>query len=394
MSASDIGIVGVGLTKFGKYVAVPLRQLGQEAIDIALKDSGLRSDDIDTAFVANAMASVVTGEVSVVGQGILRAAGFSNIPVFNIDNACAGSSSAFNLAVQAIRSGSAQTVLVLGAEKLVSEDRSRAYLALNGASDLDTLAASGIDPARESVFVAAIYPQRLNAYSDKYGLKAETLAQIAVKNRAHAAKNPAAQFTAPLTVADVLSSRQIVGPVTALMCAPIGDGASALILTAKDCVRSGQRPVWVLGSAVGMGAPPGAESSIHRVARRAYGQAGIQPSDIDLAEVHDSISFNELLAYEELGFCAPGEGAKLVAAGATSLGGRIPVNTSGGLESRGHPVAATGGAQIAELAIQLRGEAGARQVAGARHALAENAGGFAVDDTAAIAITILGSDLK
>jgi acetyl-CoA acyltransferase len=200
-----------------------------------------------------------------------------------------------------------------------------------------------------------------------------------------------AQFTTPLTIDEVLASRQIVGPVAALMCAPIGDGAAALVLRSAARISRDQRPVWVLGSAVGMGAPPGAESSIRRVATRAYDQAKLTPNDIDVAEVHDSISFNELLAYEELGFCEAGQGARLVDEGTTSIGGRLPVNTSGGLESRGHPVAATGAAQIAELTTQLRGEAGSRQVSGARYALAENAGGFAVDDTAAVAVTILGA---
>jgi acetyl-CoA acyltransferase len=391
MTGSDIAIVGVAMTKFGKHAETPLKELGGQAVMLALKDAKLEIADIQMAFVANAMASVVTGQVSAVGQGILRASGFSGIPVFNIDNACAGSSSALNLAIHAIRSAAAETVLVLGVEKLVSDDRSRAYVALNGAADLDTIEASGIDPAKESVFVAAIYPERLSAYERRYGLARQTLAKIAVKNRAHAAFNPQAQFTAPLTIEEVLSSRQIVGPVTALMCAPIGDGAAAIVLTGAKRVSRSQRPVWVLGSAVGMGAPPGAESSIKRVAARAYEQAKLAPDDIDLAEVHDSISFNELLAYEELGFCEPGQGARLVDAGVTSIGGRRPINTSGGLESRGHPVAATGAAQIAELTMQLRGEADKRQVSGALYALAENAGGFAIDDTAAIAITILGA---
>lgn len=389
MTKSDVAIVGIGLTKFGKHQEKPLKTLAGEAITAALQDAGLEKKDIDTAFVANAMAAIVTGQVSTIGQGILRSEGFSGIPVFNVDNACAGSSSALNLAVQSIRSGAADTVLVVGVEKLVSEDRSRAYIALNGAADPDTLASSGIDASRESVFVAAIYPERLASYQGKYGLSADTLASISVKNRTHATKNPLAQFNEPVTREAVLASRQIVGPITALMCAPIGDGASAVILTRRERVTKEQRPVWVIGSAVGMGSPPGAESSIRRVASIAYRQAGIAPADVDVAEVHDSISFNELLAYEELGFCEPGKGAELVADNATAIGGRIPINTSGGLESRGHPVAATGGAQIAELVMQLRGEAGHRQVAGARRALAENAGGFAKDDTAAIAVTIL-----
>jgi acetyl-CoA acyltransferase len=391
MTDRDIAVIGVGMTKFGKYAETPLKTLADRAVTLALKDAGLEIVDIEMAFVANAMASVITGEVSAVGQGLLRASGFSRIPVFNIDNACAGSSSALNLAINAIRSGAAETVLILGVEKLVSDDRSRAYIALNGAADIDTLRSSGIDAAKESVFVAAIYPERLSAYQEKHGFSAETLAKIAVKNRRHAAGNPLAQFDMPISVDEVLASRHIVGPLTALMCAPIGDGAAAIVVSSRKRLSRSHRPVWVLGSAVGMGASPGGESSVRRVAAHAYRQARIGPDDINLAEVHDSIAFNELLAYEELGFCEPGEGTRLVEEQVTSIGGRLPVNTSGGLESRGHPVAATGAAQIVELCVQLRGEAEGRQVRGARYALAENAGGFALDDTAAIAVTILGA---
>lgn len=390
MNARDVAIVGVGMTNFGKHQEIPLKNLAKWAIDAALQDSGYECDDIDMAFVANAMASVITGEVSVVGQGILRANGFNSIPVYNIDNACAGSSSALNLAVQSIRSGAAQTILVLGVEKLFHEDRMRAYVALNGAVDLNTLVESGIAAGDGSVFVKSIYPQRFERYAARHGLDVRTLAAISVKNRKHAAQNPYAQFKEPLTEEMVLGSRSIVGPLTALMCAPISDGAGALIVTSRPRVSAHQRPIWIRGSKVGMGNSPGSGiSSIRRVAEQAYQEAGISSCDIDLAEVHDSISFNEMLAYEELGFCEPGKGGALVASGDTAIGGRIPVNTSGGLESRGHPVAATGAAQIVELVEQLRGNAGARQVRDARLGLAENAGGFAYGDTAAIAVTIL-----
>jgi len=389
MSARDVAIVGVGMTPFGKHIDRSLKALGGQAIDAALTDAGLEKSDIDMAFVANSMAAVVTGQVSVIGQSVLRANGFTGIPTFNIDNACASSSSALSLAVQAIRSGPAETVLVLGVEKLMSSDRTKAYLALNGAADPDFIATAGIDISKESIFVAAIYPERLKRYADAYGLRAETLAQISVKNRTNAFTNAIAQYREPMTLDDVLKSRQIVGPITALMCAPIGDGASAAVLTRRDRTTKSQRPVWVSASAVGMGGSPEGVSAIRRVAMRAYKQAGISPSDVDVAEVHDSIAFNELLAYEELGFCEQGAGATLIESGATALQGNLPVNPSGGLESRGHPVAATGLAQIAELVAQLRGEAGERQVANAGIALAENAGGFSLDDTAAVAITIL-----
>jgi acetyl-CoA acetyltransferase len=329
----------------------------------------------------------------VVGQAVLRPLGYSAIPVYNIDNACAASSSALDLAVQAIESGRAQVVLVVGVEKLFAASRGDSYRALNGAVDTAYLAAADIDASAESVFVAAIYPERLGRYRAQYGLDARTLAEIAVKNRASAALNPCAQYTAPISVDDVLGSRMVAEPLTALMCAPISDGASAVVVTSAGRAQSGgRRPAWIRGIATGMGAPPGPDSVVARIARRAFAEAGITPADIDVAEVHDSIAFNELLAYEELGLCAAGQGARFASSGASGLSGAVPVNTSGGLESRGHPVAATGLAQISELVTQLRHEAGARQVAGARIAVAENAGGFAVDDTAAAVVTVLGVD--
>jgi acetyl-CoA acetyltransferase len=389
---SSPAILGMGMTKFGKYLDTSIKTLGGQAIDAALADADLEPDDVDMAFVANAMASVTTGQVSVVGQTILRASGFSGLPVYNIDNACAASSSALDLATHAIRAGAAETVLVVGVEKLVAAERAITFRALNGAADVEFVAGAGIDPERESVFVAAVYPPRLAAYAAAHPFKAETLARIAVKNRRHAALNPLAQYTSPISVDDVLSSRMIVDPVTALMCAPIGDGASAVVVTSAKRARGRPRAVWVRGSGVGMASAAGRESTIRRVASRVYGHAGIGPGDVDVAEVHDSTAFNELQAYEELGLCEPGEGSRLVEEGATSLGGRIPVNPSGGLESRGHPVAATGLAQVIELGTQLRGEAGERQVADARYALAENAGGFAGGDTAAVAITVLSRE--
>jgi acetyl-CoA acyltransferase len=390
---STAAIVGVGLTPFGRFQDRPLGELAGEAISGALADAGMEPADVEAAFVANSMASVTTGQVAIVGQAVLRPLGFSAIPVYNVDNACAASSSALDLAVQAVESGRAEVVLVAGVEKLFGKVRGDSYRALNGAVDTDFLNASRIDPESESVFVVSIYPERLARYRAKYGLEARTLAEIAVKNRGNAALNPRAQFTAPISLDDVLGSRVVAEPLTALMCAPISDGASAVVVTSRDRARSaGARPVWIRGIATGMGAPPGGETVIARIARRAFAEAGISPADIDVAEVHDSIAFNELLAYEELGLCPAGEGARFAESGASGLSGTVPVNTSGGLESRGHPVAATGLAQIAELTAQLRHEAGDRQVSDVRVAVAENAGGFAVDDTAAAVVTVLGAE--
>ena len=393
---STAAIVGVGLTAFGRFRDQSLSQLAGQAISAALADAGMEPAEVQVAFVANSMASVTTGQVAIVGQAVLRPLGYSSIPVYNIDNACAASSSALDLAVQAVESGRFEVVLVVGVEKLFGAARSDSYRALNGAVDTDYLAASNVDASGESVFVASIYPERLGRYRARYGLEARVLAEIAVKNRGHAALNPFAQYTEPISVDDVLGSRVVAEPLTALMCAPISDGAAAVVVTSGSRgsrARSGSaRPVWVRGIATGMGAPPGAETVIARIARRAFAEAGITPADIDVAEVHDSIAFNELLAYEELGLCEAGEGARFALSGASQLSGKVPVNTSGGLESRGHPVAATGLAQVVELVAQVRHEAGERQVADASIAVAENAGGFAVDDTAAAVVTVLGAD--
>lgn len=388
---SSVAVSGVATMKFGKYLEVPLPELARPAVEAALRDAQMEQGDIDMAFIANSVAAVITGQVSVVGQSLLRPLGFSEIPVFNVDNACAGSSSAVNLALHALRSGAAQTVLIVGAEKMFAEDRALTYRALNGAVDLPTLDASGIDPDSGSVFVGMIYPERLERYRAKWGLEAKDLAAISVKNRAHAALNPDAQYTIPHSIEEVLSARVVVDPITTLMCAPVSDGAAAVILTTRPS-KSSRQAVWVRGSAIGMGAPASATSSIARTAKRAFAEAGIEPSQIDIAEVHDSIAFNELVAYEELGLAEEGGGSRLVREGATSLGGRLPVNTSGGLESRGHPMGATGVAQLAELTRQLRGEAGERQVETPRWAVAENAGGFVLDDTGAIAITVLSTE--
>lgn len=392
--SADAAITGVGLTAFGKFQERSLKSLAGQAIEEALEDAGIGVDDIDMAFVANALSPITTGQVAVVGQVVLSAAGFGGIPVYNIDNACAGSSSALNLAVQAIRAGAARNVLVVGVEKMYSSDRAVTYRALNGAADLEWVQSTGVDVERESVFVKEVYPARLRAYRERQDLRPETLAGIAVKNRRHAAQNPLAQYREPLTVEEVLAARMVTEPLTTLMCAPIGDGASAAVVSAAGpAQRSDRRPVWVRGTAVSMGSPGGGgEGTIRRLAEDVYRQAGLGPEAVDVAEVHDATAFSELLAYEELGLCATGQGSALVESGATALGGRVPVNPSGGLESRGHPVAATGLAQVVELVRQVRGEAGPRQVEGARVGLAESAGGYVNGDTAAVALTLVSSE--
>lgn len=383
-------IVGVGMTPFGRHQNTPLRALGAAAIGNALLDAGIDPSELDAVFVASTAAGVMTGQHSVVGQTVCSAAGLDGLPVYNVENACASSSTALNLATHAVASGAMRCVLVVGVEKLYSPDRSMTFRAINAAADVEWATATGVDLSSESVFMREVYPGRLHAYQQRHVLDSSVLAQIAVKNRAHAAFNPDAQYREPLTVEQVLQSRLVQAPITALMCSPIADGAAACIVASADRAQAAERPIWILASRVSMGsASPNDRSTVARVASRAYTDAEIRPSDVDVAEVHDATAFSELLAYEDLGFCQPGEGARLVTEGVTALGGRLPVNPSGGLESRGHPLGATGLAQIVELTLQLQGRAGDRQVPGARVGIAETAGGFVAGDSAAVAVTIL-----
>jgi acetyl-CoA acetyltransferase len=385
-------VLGVGMSRFGKFLDKSLADLAAPAIQSALADARIDAADVDMAFVASTVTAVTTGQVAVVGQVVLTRCGISGIPVFNIENACAGSSTALNLATQAVAAGAATCVLVVGVEKLYSADRRLTYRGINGAADADWASGTGVDLDRDSVFMRAVYPERLRDYTSKFELNPVTLAKIAVKNRAHAAANEFAQYRDPITVDDVLSSRMVQDPIRALMCSPVADGAAAAVVVAPPLARGDRRAVWIRSSRVSMGSPPPREvPTISRVASQAYEESGIKATEIDVAEVHDATAFSELLAYEDLGLCEPGEGAALVEAGVTSLGGRLPVNPSGGLESRGHPLAATGVAQIIELTTQLRGEAGSRQVPRAQAALAETAGGFVGGDSAAVAVTILAN---
>ncbi len=386
-----VAFLGARVGRFGRYLDDSLGDLAGPVVKGVLADSGLTSDDIDMAFVANVVGAVTVGQVSVIGQSMLASCGIGGIPVFNVDNACAASSSALSLAGHAVLSGAAQRVLVVGAEKMLHPDKGTVFRALNGAADRDWVTSTGIDTSRQSVFVTEVYPGRLARYAAEHDLDAKTLARISVKNRGHAAANPNAQFRDPLTVEEVLEARTVVEPLTTLMCSPPGDGVAAAVVTTPEAARKAdRRPVWLRASEVSMGSANG--GSIRRVAERALDEAGVGPDDLDVCELHDATAFSELQAYEEIGLCRPGGGSRLVVEGATTLGGRIPVNTSGGLESRGHPLAATGLAQVAELVAQLRGEAGDRQVPHARVALAESAGGFVNGDSAAVAVTVLARD--
>jgi acetyl-CoA acetyltransferase len=367
-----------------------MRSLVEEAVEIALKDAAVPVEKIEQAYVGNALAGLMTGQESVRGQAFLRNTGVQGIPVINVDNACASSSTALGLACSAILAGQADCILVVGAERLYSPDRQRTVQALAGATEKDENA--GPEAGQQSPFME-IYAGRVRNYMAKYDLQPWHLAWIAAKNHRHAVHNPFAQYREAVTPEQVLASPVIAQPLTRLMCSPITDGASAVVVVSeKFARRMGGSPVRVLASTLVSGHPgvdPDNEAVLYRAAAKAYAQAGLGPQDVQVAEVHDAAASGELLAYSGLNFCEAGGEMALIEQGVTALGGRLPVNPSGGLVSKGNPSGATGLGQITELVWQLRGVAGGRQVAGARVALAENAGGTVADRTAAVCLHIL-----
>jgi len=407
---SKVYIVGVGMTPFGKFLDRSLKDLSREAVEAALKDAGAAKKDVDAAFFANATQSPLEGQHMVGGQIVLRDMGFERLPVFNIENACASSSSALNLAYGYVRADMADVALAVGAEKMYGSDREKTFSVFNGAWDVHQVDATvsrleeiGRDvpvPAsaqggERSVFMD-VYAALAKLHMKTFGSTQRDLAVIASKNHNHSTANPLSQYRKAMSVEEVLAARSIAWPLTLPMCSPISDGGAAALLVSERALKrfDRKRAIEVRASVVrsGMARKP-QEYDKHicrQAALAAYEAAGVGPRDISVAEVHDASAFAELLQTELLGFCEFGEGGRLAASGATSLGGRVPVNPSGGLESKGHPIGATGLGQVFELVTQLRGEAGERQADGARLALAENGGGFYGYEEAVACVTILG----
>lgn len=381
------------MTPFGKMPNRTLKSLAKEAVEAAVDDAGLGVADVEGAFVGNAIAGLISGQEMIRGPVALRAAGIEAIPVFSVENACASASTALHLACQGIRAGQYDVALAVGVEQMVHPDKQRAFDAIGTALDLDDRAALaaewGSDGDDRSPFMD-LYGHLTRTYMASSGATADDFAKVVVKARANASSNPLAQYRQPVTVEQVRSSRTVVPPLTLPMCAPIGDGAAAVVLLAGDRPVGRQHGVAVSASVFRSGtAPGGGPASADAAALDAFEAAGLGPEDVDVAEVHDATAPAEVMAYEHLGFARPGDGPRLLVDGTTSLSGRLPVNPSGGLLSRGHPIGATGLAQICELVWQLRGQAGDRQVDGAEVALAHNGGGWLECDSAAMAVTIL-----
>lgn len=393
----DVYVAGVGMTKFGRQPDRSLRDLSEDSVGTAIKDAGLIPSDIETVFFGNAIAGLMTGQEMVRGQSALRGIGVLGVPVINVENACASASTAFNLAYQAVASGAVDVALAVGAEKMSHPDKNRAKEALATACDLEELAEvearMGAEAGGDRSFFMDLYANTARNYLAKTGATAEDFGLVAVKNRFHGSMNPHAQFTSAVTLEEVMGARMIVDPLTLLMCSAIGDGSAAVVLTAADRTPTDRPRVrvaaTVMKSGLGTVGIEPHDMAGRRAALAAYEISGYGPGDFHVVECHDAAAPAELVLYEELLLCEEGGGAELLRSGATRLGGRMPVNTSGGLLAKGHPVGASGCAQIVELSDQLWGRAGARQVEGARVALAENGGGWIGSDSAAVVVTVL-----
>lgn len=404
----DAVIAGVGMTRFAKHPDRGLKDLSAEAVTAAVSDCGIGLDDLEAAFVGNCAAGLVTGQESVRGQVVLHPLEVGKIPIVNVENACASGSTALHQACVAVTAGLHEVVLALGVEKLTHPDKTRSFAAFAGAMDVDELAemlealespggdggGNGGGAGQSRSMFMDVYAMAARNHMERYGTTREQFAAVAAKNSFHGSLNPNAQFRDELTVEEVLADRLIVEPLTRSMCSPIGDGAAAaVVMSPSRAVAAGvELPVKVRSMVMhsGWDHEPDEPDTVRLCASEAYEEAGIGPGDLDVVELHDASAPAEIIGYEQLGLCGPGEGGPLAESGATRLGGRLPVNTSGGLLRKGHPVGATGLAQVNELTLQLRGLAGPRQVDGARVALAQNGGGKKGNDAAAMLVTVLG----
>jgi acetyl-CoA acetyltransferase len=383
------------MIKFGKFLERSIKDMTGQVLDNVLRDCNLTRSDIKAAWFSNTMWGLYSFQHAIRGQVALTAKGLQGTPVTNVENACASASTALHGAWSAIKAELYDCVLAIGVEKQHDSDRNKVMRSFSAAIDVEEMMKRIAQPRQEelgghSAFMD-FYAASARAHMKTYGSTKRQLAIIATKNHNNSTMNPLAQYTFPQTVEEVLNDRIVADPLTRAMCAPIGDGAAAAIVCNEGFLKKlgTSRAVKIRASILEGGVRTGTDNIVERAARRAFEQASLGHTDIDVMEVHDATAFGEISAMESLGFCPRGEGGLLAERGDTALDGKIPVNTSGGLISRGHPVGASGLAQIFELVTQLRGEAGQRQVKKHRIAMTHNAGGTVGLGEAAMTVHIL-----
>lgn len=384
MSEQLFEIAGAYSTSFGTHAERSLASLAHEAAIGALVDAQCSESDVDCVVFGNAAEGILSGQEMIRAQVAFSGSGLAGVPMFNVENACASGSTALHIAGAMVTSGQYGQVLVVGAEKLIRPDKSKSFAAIRAgvdqSLDMESVSSSGS-------LMMGYYAAEARSYRSKFGPIEEALATVAVKNRTFAHDNPKAQFRREITVNDVLDSRPIADPLRLLMCAPMTDGAAAVLVRAGNGKPSPRKKVMVAATASASHRPE--SSVVQRAADELYASAGISPSDVKVWQLHDACAFAEISQYEQVGIAKAGKGAQAVLEGRTGLGGSAPVNTDGGLLSRGHPLGATGVAQIVELSRQLRAEDDINIVRGADLAVAISGGGWMGDDYAACFATLL-----
>ena len=372
----DVYLVGAAQTDFGAFPEESYRSLFRTAFEATLESvpAGCSPDDIDEAFVGT--LGVGGRQLGLPGPAVTEHVGLQGVPCTRVENACAASGFGIRSGVQAIRSGMADVVLAGGFEVMtdMSADATRYWLGVSGETEWERLAGTTF---------AGVYAQMASVHMERHGTTIDDLSAVAVKNHANGAKNPHAQLGFECTLEDARSAPVVADPLNLYHCCPTSDGAACVVLASEDVVDGyTDRPIRVAG--VGAGSdrvglfqrPDYARvPASERAATDAYEMAGLEPDDVDFAEVHDCFAIAELLAYEDLGLCDRGEAGAFVSSGETERDGSMPVNTSGGLKSKGHPIGATGAGQVVEVFKQLSGEAGERQLADPQVGLTHNVGG-------------------
>ena len=402
-------VIGAAYTALGRHYDLSVPALTALAVEAALEDAGITVAELEGAVYANTRQGVMEGQHGIRGHVALRPLGIQGVPIINTDNACASSGFAFAQARALVESGAMDVVLVAGTEKMWYPDSDeRVYAAFMGSMDVSaqedneatirkmlasTIPPAGADDAMGSVFMG-VYAAYAREYMHRYGTTVEQMASVASKAFDYGALNPRAQRKRRRTVEEVLTDRLVVWPLTRSMCAPVSDGSAALILCSDRALERFDRgrAVRVAASAMASGTDRDRADFDRAAARlagdRAYSQAGISPDQVNVAEVHDAVAFGEIMQAENLRLFPRGEAGLAAERGETGIGGSLPINTSGGLLAKGHPTAATGAAQICDIVEQLRGEAGTRQVPGARVGLTECGGGFYGVEDAAVSVNL------
>ena len=381
-----VAVIGVGVTRFGKHERTCAELFAEAALD-ALRDADLGPERIQGLYLGNVVGEAGEKQLHM-GPQAASALGIPAVAATRFETACASSHAAFRHALFEIAAGAADVLLVGGAERVLTMPTERSTEVFAYASDAVFEQPAGLT-------FPGVFALIARAHMAKYGTTEEQMAHVAVKNHRHGALNPKAQFQKTITLEQVLRSAPVADPLKLYDCCPFSDGAAAVVIAAEDVARRTRKPVWVLGSAQAGDAmclhdKPDLTRALatERAAQTVYRQAGLSPRDVDVVELHDCFTIAEILATEGLGLCEPGGGGAAAEKGETSLGGRIPINTSGGLKAKGHPIGATGAAQICEITAQLRGEAERRQVDGARVGLTHTLGG----NTATVLVSAFGRE--